>query len=132
VGILCVQEACPTFKLVPGAGRPGFQSRSVPQWVLDYYFLDKDLGLMPVRLQTWAPFTCQAYVNGPAFVAQQLAQRGLGFVQQDNAFVQLDDPAATQRIADRFAKLAWPYLFSASKRLYRYTAQVEWMKFLEN
>jgi hypothetical protein len=24
------------------------------------------------------------------------------------------------------------YLFSASKRLYRYTAQVEWMKFLEN
>ena len=26
----------------------------------------------------------------------------------------------------------WEYLFSASKRLYRYTAQVEWMKFLEN
>ena len=39
VGVLCVQEACPTFKLVPGEGRPGFQSRSVPQRVLYYYYL---------------------------------------------------------------------------------------------
>jgi hypothetical protein len=117
VGILCVQEACPTFKLVPGEGRPGFQSRSVPQRVLYYYFLDKDLGRMHVRLQTWAPFTCQVYVNGHDYVAQQLAQRGLGFVQQDNAFVQLDDPAATQRLADRFAKLAWPRLLERYARL---------------
>ena len=117
VGVLCVQEACPTFKLVPGEGRPGFQSRSVPQRVLYYYFRDKDLGLMHVRLQTWAPFTCQVYVNGHDFVAQQLAQRGLGFVQQDNAFVQLADPAATQRIADRFAKLPWPRLLERYTRL---------------
>jgi hypothetical protein len=117
VGVLCVQEACPTFKLVPGEGRPGFQSRSVPQRVLYYYFRDKDLGLMHVRLQTWAPFTCQVYVNGHDFVAQQLAQRGRGFVQQDNAFVQLDDPAATQRIADRFAKLPWPRLLERYVRL---------------
>jgi hypothetical protein len=49
---------------VPGEGRPQFQARSVPQRVLYYYFVDKDLGLMHVRLQTWAPFTCQVYVNG--------------------------------------------------------------------
>jgi hypothetical protein len=117
VGILCVQEACPTFKLVPGEGRPRFQSRSVPQRVLYYYFLDKDLGRMHVRLQTWAPFTCQVYVNGHDYVAQQLAQQGLGFVQQDNAFVQLDDPAATQRLADRFVKLPWPRLLERYARL---------------
>jgi hypothetical protein len=117
IGILCVQEACPTFKLVPREGRPRFQSRSVPQRVLYYFFLDKDLGRMHVRLQTWAPFTCQVYVNGHDFVAQQLAQRGRGFVQQDNAFVHLDDPAATQRIADRFAKLTWPRLLERYARL---------------
>ena len=117
VGVLCVQEACPTFKLVPGEGRPGFQSRSVPQRVLYYYFLDKNLGRMHVRLQTWAPFTCQVYVNGHDYVAQQLVQQGLGFQQQDNAFVQLDDPAATQRIADRFAKLDWPRLLERYARL---------------
>lgn len=116
VGILAVQEACPTFKLVPAEGRPGFQTRSVPQRVLYWYFLDKDLGLMHVRLQTWAPFTCQVYVNGHDFVAQQLTQRGLGFVQQDNAFVRLADPAATQRTADRFAKLPWPRLLERYAR----------------
>jgi hypothetical protein len=117
VGILCVQESCPTFKLVPGEHRPGFQVRSVPQRVLYYYFLDQDLGLMHVRLQTWAPFTCQVYVNGHDYVAQQLVRQGLGFQQQDNAFVQLDDPAAAQRLADRFAKLAWPRLLEGYARL---------------
>jgi hypothetical protein len=37
-----------------------------------------------------------------------MVQRQLGFVQQHNAFTQLDDPAQAQRLADRFAKLNWP------------------------
>ena len=63
-------EACPTFKLGYAEGRPCFVSEKVPQRVLYYYFLDKDLGLMHVRLQTWAPFTCQVYVNGHDYVAR--------------------------------------------------------------
>ncbi len=69
VGILCVMEACRTFKLKPGQDRPCFVSRKVPQRVLYYYFIDRELGLMHVRLQTWAPFTCQVYANGHDFVA---------------------------------------------------------------
>jgi hypothetical protein len=88
----------------------------VPQRVLYYYFVDKDLGLMHVRLQTWAPFTCQVYVNGHDFVARQLKKKGLGFEQIDNAFVQLDDPAAAQRMADRFAKLSWPKILERYAR----------------
>lgn len=118
VGILCVMEACPTFKLAPGKDRPGFVVRKVPQRVLYYSFVDKDLGLIHVRLQTWAPFTCQVYANGHEFVARQLKKQGFGFEQVDNAFVKLDDPAATQRIADRFAKLPWP------KILERYAQRV--------
>jgi hypothetical protein len=118
VGILCVQESCPTFKLVPGKDRPGFVSRMVPQRVLYYYFIDRELGLMHVRLQTWAPFTCQVYANGHDYVARQLKQKGLAFKQVDNAFVELADPAAAQRAADRFAKLPWP------KILERYARQV--------
>jgi hypothetical protein len=118
VGILCVQESCPTFKLVPGKDRPGFVSRMVPQRVLYYYFIDRELGLMHVRLQTWAPFTCQVYANGHDYVARQLKQKGIAFKQVDNAFVELADPAAAQRAADRFAKLPWP------KILERYARQV--------
>jgi len=32
---------------------------------------------------------------------------GLGFVQHDNAFVELDHPQRAQELADRFAKLPW-------------------------
>jgi hypothetical protein len=98
IGILCVMEACATFKLAYAEGRPGFRPDHIPQRVLYFYFLDRDLGLIHVRLQTWAPFTCQVYVNGHNYVAQQLVKRKLVFVQQDNAFIQLDDPAAAQKI----------------------------------
>src|SRR6185437_9739193 len=118
IGVLCVMEACRTFKLAYGKGRPHFVARSVPQRVLYYYFLDTELGLIHVRLQTWAPFTCQVYANGHDYVARQLTKKKIGFEQIDNAFVRLDDPATAQRIADRFAKLPWP------KILERYARQV--------
>lgn len=116
VGVLCVMETCGTFKLAHGQDRPCFAFRRVPQRVLYYYFLDRDLGLMHVRLQTWAPFTCQIYVNGHDFVARQLKEKGIPFEQVDNAFVHLDDPQKAQRLADRFAKLPWPKLLEAFAR----------------
>jgi hypothetical protein len=109
-------EACPTYKLAPGQDRPRFVSRKVPQRVLYYYFVDKELGLIHVRLQTWAPFTCQVYANGHDYVARQLQKKGIAFEQVDNAFVQLDDPAAAQRCADRFAKLPWPKILERYAR----------------
>jgi hypothetical protein len=118
IGILCVMESCPTFKLAQAKDRPCFIRRNVPQRVLYYYFIDRELGLMHVRLQTWASFTCQVYANGHDYVARQLKKKGISFVQVDNAFVELGDPAAAQRCADRFAKLAWP------KILERYARQV--------
>jgi hypothetical protein len=117
IGVLCVMESCPTFKLAHGEGRPCFVSKKVPQRVLYYYFWDKDLGLMHVRLQTWAPFTCQIYVNGHDYVMQKMTQRGLGFEKIDNAFVRLDDPKAAQRIAHRFAELPWPKILEKYARL---------------
>jgi hypothetical protein len=116
VGVLCVMEACPTFKLAPAKDRPGFVARSVPQRVLYYYFVDKELGLMHVRLQTWAPFTCQVYANGHDYVARQLKKKGSTFEQVDNAFVQLAEPAVAQRGADRFAKLPWPKILERYAR----------------
>jgi hypothetical protein len=118
VGILCTLETCPSFALIPGPQRPQFVSRNRQQRVLYYYFLDPQFGLIHVRLQTWLPFTVQVYVNGHEWLAQQLMQKKLGFVQQHNAFTQLDDPDQTQRIADRFAKLNW------TKILNRWARQV--------
>jgi hypothetical protein len=116
VGVLCVMETCATFKLGYAEGRPCFVPKKIPVRVLYYYFLDRDLGLMHVRLQSWAPFTCQIYVNGHDFVARKLKQKGLDFEQVDNAFVKLVDPQQAQRLADRFAKLPWPKILETHAR----------------
>jgi hypothetical protein len=107
VAILCTQECCRTVKLLHDTGRPRLAYRARPQRVLYFYYLDPDLGLMHVRLQTWFPFAMQVYVNGHDWLARQLAQERLGFVQQDNAFTQLDDPVKAQQLADRFPRLPW-------------------------
>src|ERR1700674_4701910 len=49
VGILCTQETCNSFQLVPGDQRPRFVSKPRAQRVLYYYFLDPQLGLIHVR-----------------------------------------------------------------------------------
>lgn len=117
VGILCTQETCNSFKLVPGDHRPRFVSCPRAQRVLYYYFLDPQLGLIHVRLQTWAPFTLPVYVNGHDWLAQQMVRLGLGFVQKHNAFTQLDDPVQAQRQADRFARLDWHKILGRYGRL---------------
>jgi hypothetical protein len=107
VAILCVQETCRTVKLLHGEGRPRLTFARRPQRVLYYYFLDPQFGLMYIRLQTWFPFTIQVYVNGHEWLARQMLRKRLGFVQHDNAFSQLDNPAQAQRLADRFPRLPW-------------------------
>src|SRR5436305_13116784 len=107
VCVLCCQETCRTVKLRYGDGRPRLVFTRRPQRVLYYYFLDPQFGLRHVRVQTWFPFTTQVYVNGHDWLARQLHAAGVGFVQQDNAFTQLDDPARAQSLADRFPRLGW-------------------------
>jgi hypothetical protein len=112
VAVLCCKECCRTVKLLKGEGRPRLAFRRRPHRVLYFYFLDADFGLMHVRLQTWFPYAIQVYVNGHDWLARQMLQRHLGFVQDDNAFTQLDDPDQAQRLADRFPHLPWVKILS--------------------
>jgi len=107
VAVLCCLETCRTVKLLHGLKRPRLVFARRPQRVLYFYFLDPEFGLVYVRLQTWFPFTIQVYVNGHDWLARQMAQAQLGFVQEDNAFTQLDQPQQAQRLADRFPRLKW-------------------------
>jgi hypothetical protein len=74
---------------------------------LYFYYLDRDFGLMHVRLQTWLPCAIQVCVNGREWLARQMSRRGLAYVQADNAFVQLEDPGRAQALADQL--IAWPW-----------------------
>jgi hypothetical protein len=117
VGILCTMETCNSFALEYGTPRPRFVSKPRRQRVLYYYFLDEQLGLIHVRLQTWAPYTLQVCVNGHDWLAQQLARLQMGFTLVHNAFTQIDEPAKAQRQADRFAKLDWNKILGRYARL---------------
>ena len=117
VGILCTMETCNSFSLEYAKQRPRFVSKPRRQRVLYYYFLDEQLGLIHVRLQTWAPFTLQVCVNGHDWLAQQMARLHMGFVLQRNAFTQLDEPVKAQRQVDRFATLDWTKILNRYARL---------------
>jgi hypothetical protein len=107
VCVPCCQETCRAVKLRYGDGRPRLVFTNRPQRVLYFYFLDPVFGLRHVRVQTWFPFTTQVCLNGHDWLARQLHQAGSGFVQHDNAFTQLDDPARAPALADGFSRLDW-------------------------
>lgn len=107
VAVLCVQETCRTVKLAHGKERPRLVFAKRPQRVLYYYFIDREFGLMYIRLETWFPYTVQIYMNGHEWLARQMTGRGMSFTQIDNAFVELGDLAEAQRLADRFAQQNW-------------------------
>ena len=109
-GLICVfavLEPCRTFSLVWKEGHPFVK----PAWRkclhLYFYFLDRQLGLIHVKLQTWFPFPLQGYVNGHEWRARRLDRHGLAYRKPDNVFVQGGDPQRAQLVADGFASVDW-------------------------
>ncbi len=108
VCILATLEASPSFKLKYGEGRPRLEHDKPRCLCLYFYFLDKKLGPIYVRLQTWLPYTVQVYVNGHAWLARKMDAHGIKHVAEDNAFLCVEDPKRAQRFADQWAKIPWP------------------------
>jgi hypothetical protein len=78
-----------------------------------HYYLDRAVGLRYTRLQTWFPFTMHIGLNGRDWLAGQMKQAGIDFVQKDNCFTWIKDLDAAQRLMDRQLQTAWPELLSA-------------------
>src|SRR6202050_2501411 len=89
---------------------------------------EPQFGLRHVRVQTWFPFTTQVYLNGHDWLARQLHDAGIGFVQHDNAFTQLDDPARAQTVADRFPRLAWVQILDGWARQVNPLLREPWLR----
>jgi hypothetical protein len=118
-GLICVfaiLEQAQSFQLRYGEGQPRLVSTQPRCLCLYFYYLDRDFGLLHVRLQTWFPFTVQIYVNGHSWLERQLQRRHLAYTACDNAFTSLADPARTQKLADKLPGLNWPRLLSVFAR----------------
>jgi len=112
-GLICVLyavEPCQTFEI--------HHDRETKQLRLDsrprkcrffyFYFLDREFGLMHVRLQSWLPFTIQVCLNGRSYLARQMAREQIDFVQKDNTFTEVADVPRAQVILDRLNQRDWP------------------------
>jgi hypothetical protein len=79
---------------------------------LYFYFMDRRLGLIHVRIQTWFPMPIQVYVNGHEWLARKFDSNNVRYTKNGNVFLWIDDMARAQRFADRFANQNWPKILS--------------------
>jgi len=65
------------------------------------------------------------------WLAREMLRHRLGFVQEDNAFTQLDDPQRAQRLADRFLHVAWRNRLNRWARLVNPLLKNRWLRGME-
>jgi hypothetical protein len=103
VHIFSVMETCSTFE--PWHDKTTHRTflRPATGKCIHYYFyfIDPELGLCYVRVPTWAPFRLQIYFNAHNWLANRLEACGIRFKLEDNAFTEISDYQAAQRVADR-------------------------------
>jgi len=75
-----------TFSFRTEKGKPFVASARRKCLFLYFYFINRDFGLMPVKLQTRFPMPIQVYVNGHEWLARKLKQHAIRYTKRENAF----------------------------------------------
>jgi len=109
IGVLSCVEPCQSFDIQKD--KTAKQLKLVGRWRkclhLYFYWLDREYGLMHLRLQTWAPFTIQVCVNGREWLARQMDREGIGYEKHDNCFTRIDNLERAQQLLDLLDQQAW-------------------------
>ena len=108
-GLVCVFAAVePCHTITVCGNRQTKKLELVSRWRkckhLYFYFVDREFGLMHIRLQTWLPFTIQVCVNGRRWLGNKLQRAGIAFVQQDNTFTDIADLKRAQQFSDQLMR----------------------------
>lgn len=104
-GLICVissMERCKTYfyaKTKKVRMLPIYFSSNKCMFYYVYYY-HHDLGIVQLRLQSYAPFYCQIIVNGHRILERLLIEQGIPYTRRDNAFETIDDPCKAQELAD--------------------------------
>lgn len=109
-GLVCVYsrlETCRTFRVRYSDTGPKVGPDLRVCLVLYYFFMDREFGLMHLKVQTWFPFTVQVYVNGHEWLACKLRQHRIAFEKVDNAFVRLSNIEKAQELVSQFWRRDW-------------------------
>lgn len=111
-GLVCVLscvEPCQTYEVRGDRKEKKLVLKSAIRQCQFYYFyfMDREFGLMHVRLQSWVPFTIQVCLNGREYLARQLTKRGIQFEQRENCFVDIKDCKRAQDLMKSLETKLW-------------------------
>ncbi len=120
-GLICVLscvEPCQSYDIRRDREAQKLRLVTAQRKCLHLYFsyLDREFGLMHVRLQTWLPLTIQVCLNGREYLARQMAQAGIGYEQRDNCFTRIDDLEQAQALLDQLTEQKWRSVLGALAR----------------
>jgi hypothetical protein len=105
---------------------------------LYHYLQHAQLGQLHVRLQSWFPFSVDVCLNGRQWLARQMDQAGIAYVQRDKCFVWIEDAQKAQRFTGPKKEIAkdkssgancaaeWPIFIVEPKSPMRPTGATSW------
>ena len=120
-GLICVfaaVEPCQSFDLQKDRVSKHLKLVSKERKCLHlyFYYLDREFGLMHVRLQTWLPFTIQICLNGREWLARKMDRAGISYTKRDNCFTYIADLKRAQQLMDRLTERNWGRFLDALAR----------------
>lgn len=110
VSVFSVLEPCTSFAVVPNRMTHRLEVARRKRKCLHFYLylIDPEFGWMHVRIQSWAPYDIQVYVNGREWLARRMDRAGIGYRRSDNKIVAVDDEAAVKALCDELSHTEWP------------------------
>jgi hypothetical protein len=114
IGVVKAVECCWSYDVGRNRAEKKLELRGKPSKCLHYYhyFLDPEVGLTYVRLQTWFPFTVYVGMNGRGWLARQMDKIGLRYRRRDNCFAWIEDWTRAQQLLDEQLRTDWPGLLN--------------------
>jgi hypothetical protein len=110
-GLVCILrsvEPCMSFSIRRNdRGGLGFRCEQRKCLHLYYYYLDREFGLMHVRIATWLPFGISVCLNGREYLAKRMSKARIGFEQRDNCFVWIEDVERAQQMLTDLENRKW-------------------------
>lgn len=111
-GLVCVLtcvEPCRTVKIEKDREEKKLKAMFRDRQCLHiyFYFVDREFGLMHVRLQTWLPLMIQVWINGWEFLARRLDREGIEYEKRDNCLAHIGDFSRAQQIMDSLLERKW-------------------------
>ena len=108
-GLVCVLtsvEPCPSVRVTQDQETKRLHVKPGQRKCLFFYlyYVDRDFGLLHIRLQSWLPLSIDVWVNGRSWLACQLDREGIGYQRKDNCFTHIDNLPRAQELMDQLSR----------------------------